>query len=149
MFGFRGSLASEAVPDQALQLANAHALGNAMLVLLLAPWGFDFIFYCGARQLPHSVALSGQPFIVCIEGLPIDHNGVALPCEGSSLVGSRQVQIMHFFCSNLQRMLVFCLPVFFFVLLYWFVGSYCIPLQHRRAKPLGHENKKRCREDKP
>jgi hypothetical protein len=59
------------VPDQALQLANAHALGNAMLVLLLAPWGFDFIFYCGARQLPFSAALSGQPFIVCIEGLPI------------------------------------------------------------------------------
>lgn len=52
VFGFRGSLASEAVPDQALQLANAHALGNSMLVLLLAPWGFDFIFYCGALQLP-------------------------------------------------------------------------------------------------
>ncbi len=48
VFGFRGSLGSEAVPDAALQLANAHALGNAMLVLLLAPWGFDFIFYCGA-----------------------------------------------------------------------------------------------------
>ncbi|CAL8463252.1 g2786 [Coccomyxa elongata] len=47
VFGFAGSLKADAVPDPALQLANAHALGNAMLVLLLAPWGFDFIFYCG------------------------------------------------------------------------------------------------------
>lgn len=55
VFGFAGSLKAEAVPDPALQLANAHALGNAMLVLLLTPWGFDLIFYCGA---PHQAVLA-------------------------------------------------------------------------------------------
>ena len=46
-FGFQGSLAAAAVPNQALQQANAHALGNSLLILLLIPWGLDFIFYCG------------------------------------------------------------------------------------------------------
>jgi hypothetical protein len=49
VFGFKGSLADSAVPDPALQLHNARALGNAMLILLLVPWGLDFFFYCGAR----------------------------------------------------------------------------------------------------
>lgn len=49
VFGFQGSLAQMAVPDQALQLHNAQALGNAMLILLLVPWGLDFLFYCGER----------------------------------------------------------------------------------------------------
>jgi hypothetical protein len=35
------------VPNLALQQANAHALGNSLLILLLIPWGLDFFFYCG------------------------------------------------------------------------------------------------------
>ena len=48
MFGFQGSLADHGAPDRALQLANARALGNSLLILLLVPWGLDFLFYCGA-----------------------------------------------------------------------------------------------------
>ena len=48
VFGFQGSLADHGAPDLALQLANAHALGNSLLILLLVPWGLDFLFYCGA-----------------------------------------------------------------------------------------------------
>lgn len=132
MFGFRGSLASEAVPDQALQLANAHALGNAMLVLLLAPWGFDFIFYCGARQLPFSAALSGQRFIVCIEGLLIELIAMALPCEGSFSVGSRAA------CKSCIFVAVFCSACWCFACLY-FSSYFCTGLLDHIAFPSSTE----------
>lgn len=44
-FGFSGNLGQSV--DEARSLSNAHALGNAMLVLLLLPWGFDFFVYFG------------------------------------------------------------------------------------------------------
>ena len=46
VFGYHGSLGQEVAPDPAVTLANARALGNSMLILLLVPWGLDFIFYC-------------------------------------------------------------------------------------------------------
>lgn len=61
VFGFQGSLADHGVPDPALQLANARALGNSLLILLLVPWGLDFLFYCGACWHlggPHCTALT-------------------------------------------------------------------------------------------
>ena len=45
VFGYHGSLGQEVAPDPAVTLANARALGNSMLILLLVPWGLDFIFY--------------------------------------------------------------------------------------------------------
>ena len=56
VFGYAGSLGGGIAQDAALVLANARALGNSMLILLLVPWGLDFFFYCGKacsiRQLP-------------------------------------------------------------------------------------------------
>jgi len=46
VFGYHGSLGQAVVPDPAATLANARALGNSMLILLLVPWGLDFCFYC-------------------------------------------------------------------------------------------------------
>ena len=48
-FGFSGSLGQSVDTAQAKthSLSNAHALGKAMLVLLLLPWGFDFFLYFG------------------------------------------------------------------------------------------------------
>ena len=45
VFGYHGSLGQQVAPDPAVTLANARALGNSMLILLLVPWGLDFIFY--------------------------------------------------------------------------------------------------------
>lgn len=56
VFGYAGSLGGGVAQDAALVLANARALGNSMLILLLVPWGLDFFFYCGKAcsicQLP-------------------------------------------------------------------------------------------------
>lgn len=64
VFGYHGSLGGTAVPDQAALLANARALGNSMLILLLIPWGLDFFFYCGKSlmtELHHgSLSYSNQ-----------------------------------------------------------------------------------------
>ena len=46
-FGFSGTLGQSANAAQAAALSNAHALGKAMLVLLILPWGFDFFVYFG------------------------------------------------------------------------------------------------------
>ena len=48
-FGFSGTLGQsvDAAQAEAHSLSNAHALGKAMLVLLLLPWGFDFFVYFG------------------------------------------------------------------------------------------------------
>ena len=55
-FGFSGTLGHSADAAQATALANAHALGKAMLVLLLVPWGFDFLVYFGKPQHSHTCA---------------------------------------------------------------------------------------------
>lgn len=48
-FGFSGTLGQsvDAAQAEAHSLSNAHALGKAMLVLLLLPWSFDFFVYFG------------------------------------------------------------------------------------------------------
>ena len=46
-FGFSGTLGQSVDGAQAEALSNARALGKAMLVLLLLPWGFDFFVYFG------------------------------------------------------------------------------------------------------
>ena len=45
IFGYQGSLGGNVAPAPALVLANAQALGNSMLILLLVPWGLDLLFY--------------------------------------------------------------------------------------------------------
>ena len=48
-FGFSGRLGQsvDAAQAEAHSLSKVHALGKAMLVLLLLPWGFDFFAYFG------------------------------------------------------------------------------------------------------
>ncbi len=53
-FGFSGTLGQSADAAQATALSNAHALSRAMLVLLLLPWGFDFLVYFGTALHLHA-----------------------------------------------------------------------------------------------
>lgn len=46
-FDFSGNLGQSVDAAQAAALSNAHALGKAMLLLLILPWGFDFFVYFG------------------------------------------------------------------------------------------------------
>lgn len=46
-FHFSGTLGESVDAAQAAALSNAHALGKAMLLLLILPWGFDFFLYFG------------------------------------------------------------------------------------------------------
>ena len=73
-FGFSGTLDQgvDAAHDEAL--LNAHALGNAMLVLLLLPWGIDFFVYFGeslnTQHLHHIAArpTSDVVSVLCRKG---------------------------------------------------------------------------------
>ena len=54
-FGFSGTLDQGVDAAHHEALLNAHALGNAMLVLLLLPWGFDFFVYFGESSNTHQL----------------------------------------------------------------------------------------------
>lgn len=62
VFGYAGSLGGGVAQDPALVLANAHALGNSMLILLLVPWGLDFFFYCGEACSTCQIPLRSASF---------------------------------------------------------------------------------------
>ena len=63
-FGFSGTLGLSVDAAQAEALSNARALGRAMLVLLLLPWGFDFFVYFG--ETPHPSFCTNLPDMLLI-----------------------------------------------------------------------------------
>ena len=74
VFGYHGSLGGSVAPAPALVLANAQALGNSMLILLLVPWGLDLLFYtvspsthaCAHLSLSHHHRLKTPPASDCL-----------------------------------------------------------------------------------
>ncbi|KAI7839840.1 hypothetical protein COHA_006425 [Chlorella ohadii] len=104
VFGFSGS--GTVTRDRPTDLANAAALGNALLCFLLVPWTITLVLYTGLHwtyPADRAAALQAQQPVLRERSLPLEEPGVvidpALAAELGPAAGQEQLHQLRGACA--------------------------------------------------